>query len=161
MLINLYKNDIHRCALCLHQLHCPMCTCAAVVVHSIWELGVAPAYLLLDGGHVAYSVILTVTVMHAILCLMVSACRAVASVAYSVILTVTVMHAILWLMVSTFRAVVSVAYSVIIAVTVLHPHCDCDARHTLLDGKKSSMARSLPVENLLPQNVGSIINYLQ
>ena len=31
------------------------------------------------------------------------------------------------------------------------------------DGKKvkSSMARSLPVENLLPQNVGSIINYLQ
>ena len=26
---------------------------------------------------------------------------------------------------------------------------------------KSSMARSLPVENLLPQNVGSIVNYLQ
>ena len=26
---------------------------------------------------------------------------------------------------------------------------------------KSSMAMSLPVENLLPQNVGSIINYLQ
>ena len=26
---------------------------------------------------------------------------------------------------------------------------------------KSSMAESLPVENLLPQNVGSIINYLQ
>ena len=26
---------------------------------------------------------------------------------------------------------------------------------------KSFMARSLPVENLLPQNVGSIINYLQ
>ena len=26
---------------------------------------------------------------------------------------------------------------------------------------KSSMARSLPVENLLPQIVGSIINYLQ
>ena len=26
---------------------------------------------------------------------------------------------------------------------------------------KSSMARSLPVENILPQNVGSIINYLQ
>ena len=26
---------------------------------------------------------------------------------------------------------------------------------------KSSMARSLPVENLLPQNVGSIINHLQ
>ena len=26
---------------------------------------------------------------------------------------------------------------------------------------KSSMARSLPVENLLPQNVGSIINCLQ
>ena len=26
---------------------------------------------------------------------------------------------------------------------------------------KSSMARSLPVENLLPQNVGSIINYFQ
>ena len=26
---------------------------------------------------------------------------------------------------------------------------------------KSSMARSLPVANLLPQNVGSIINYLQ
>ena len=25
---------------------------------------------------------------------------------------------------------------------------------------KSSMAKSLPVENLLPQNVGSIINYL-
>ena len=25
---------------------------------------------------------------------------------------------------------------------------------------KSSMATSLPVENLLPQNVGSIINYL-
>ena len=28
-------------------------------------------------------------------------------------------------------------------------------------GPKSSMAKSLPVENLLPQNVGSIINYLQ
>ena len=26
---------------------------------------------------------------------------------------------------------------------------------------KSSMAKRLPVENLLPQNVGSIINYLQ
>ena len=26
---------------------------------------------------------------------------------------------------------------------------------------KSSIARNLPVENLLPQNVGSIINYLQ
>ena len=26
---------------------------------------------------------------------------------------------------------------------------------------ESSMAKSLPVENLLPQNVGSIINYLQ
>ena len=26
---------------------------------------------------------------------------------------------------------------------------------------KSSMGRSLPVENLLPQNVGLIINYLQ
>ena len=26
---------------------------------------------------------------------------------------------------------------------------------------KSSMVKSLPVENLLPQNVGSIINYLQ
>ena len=26
---------------------------------------------------------------------------------------------------------------------------------------KSSMAKSLPVENLLPQNVGTIINYLQ
>ena len=26
---------------------------------------------------------------------------------------------------------------------------------------KSSMARSLPVENLLPQNVSSIMNYLQ
>ena len=26
---------------------------------------------------------------------------------------------------------------------------------------KSFMARSLPVDNLLPQNVGSIINYLQ
>ena len=26
---------------------------------------------------------------------------------------------------------------------------------------KSSMAKSLPVENLLPQNVGSIINYLR
>ena len=35
---------------------------------------------------------------------------------------------------------------------------------TLLDfyaQVKSSMAKSLPVENLLPQNVGSIINYLQ
>ena len=28
-------------------------------------------------------------------------------------------------------------------------------------GKKSSMAKSLSEENLLPQNVGSIINYLQ
>ena len=26
---------------------------------------------------------------------------------------------------------------------------------------KASMAKSLPVENLLPQNVGSIINYLE
>ena len=34
---------------------------------------------------------------------------------------------------------------------------------TIVDIKKvkSSMAKSLPVENLLPQNVGSIINYLQ
>ena len=47
------------------------------------------------------------------------------------------------------------------------------SRHIMVDGcqsklvdvsgvkVKSSMARSLPVENLLPQNVGSIINYLQ
>ena len=28
-------------------------------------------------------------------------------------------------------------------------------------GKESSMARSLKLENLPPQNVGSIINYLQ
>ena len=26
---------------------------------------------------------------------------------------------------------------------------------------KSSVAKSLPVENLLPQNMGSIVNYLQ
>ena len=35
---------------------------------------------------------------------------------------------------------------------------------TQLQNKKkvtSSMAKSLAVENLLPQNVGSIINYLQ
>ena len=43
---------------------------------------------------------------------------------------------------------------------------DASIRYMLIDaskGKKvkSSMARSLPVENLLPQNVGSIINYLQ
>ena len=31
----------------------------------------------------------------------------------------------------------------------------------LLVNVKSSMARSLPVENLLPQNVGSTVNYLQ
>ena len=38
----------------------------------------------------------------------------------------------------------------------------CGVKYT--EGKdkvKSSMARSLPVENLLPQNVGSIINYWQ
>ena len=35
-------------------------------------------------------------------------------------------------------------------------------RGMLVKKVKSSMARSLPVENLLPQyNVGSIINYLQ
>ena len=34
-------------------------------------------------------------------------------------------------------------------------------KRTLLLKVKSSMARSLPVENLLPQNAGSIINYLQ
>ena len=32
---------------------------------------------------------------------------------------------------------------------------------SLMDKVKSSMAKSLPVENLLTQNVGSIINYLQ
>ena len=39
-----------------------------------------------------------------------------------------------------------------------------DDRISQIIGQKkvtSSMARSLPVENLLPQNVGSIINYLQ
>ena len=30
-----------------------------------------------------------------------------------------------------------------------------------LEDVNSSMARSFPLENLLPQNVGSIINYLQ
>ena len=35
------------------------------------------------------------------------------------------------------------------------PHC------AIIVQSKSSMARSLPVENLLPQNVGSIINCLQ
>ena len=34
-------------------------------------------------------------------------------------------------------------------------------RHCKKVKVKSSMARSLPVENLLPQNVGSIINYLE
>ena len=43
---------------------------------------------------------------------------------------------------------------------------ECDIAHcrTVAVKKvkvKSSMASSLPVENLLPQNVGSIINYLQ
>ena len=33
--------------------------------------------------------------------------------------------------------------------------------HSVKYRVKSSMARSLPVENLLPQKVGSIINYLQ
>ena len=40
----------------------------------------------------------------------------------------------------------------------------CMIQHNYFKEKvkvKSSMARSLPVENLLPQNVGSIINYLQ
>ena len=36
---------------------------------------------------------------------------------------------------------------------------ECGFNYTL--NVKSSMANSLPVENLLPQNVGSIINYLQ
>ena len=36
--------------------------------------------------------------------------------------------------------------------------CEIDVVHRM---KKSSMARSLPVENLLPQKLGSIINYLQ
>ena len=31
----------------------------------------------------------------------------------------------------------------------------------LIQKVKSSMAKSLPVENLLPQNVRSIMNYLQ
>ena len=35
------------------------------------------------------------------------------------------------------------------------------AKKTRAKRVKSSMARSLPVENLLPQNVGSIINCLQ
>ena len=47
--------------------------------------------------------------------------------------------------------------------------CVCLYRNPNLDDQifdsknvtvKSSMARSLPVENLLPQNVGSFINYL-
>ena len=37
----------------------------------------------------------------------------------------------------------------------------CINLHLIENKIKSSMARSLPVENLLPQNVGSIINYLQ
>ena len=36
-----------------------------------------------------------------------------------------------------------------------------NARDSTVQSTKSSMAKSLPVENLLPQNVGSIINYLQ
>ena len=43
--------------------------------------------------------------------------------------------------------------------------CVIACEHTYIPSRnknvKSSMARSLPVENLLPQNVGSIINYLQ
>ena len=41
--------------------------------------------------------------------------------------------------------------------TVYEHLCVCQYKSK----KKSSMARSLPVENLLPQNKGSIINYLQ
>ena len=47
-------------------------------------------------------------------------------------------------------------------VSLLHHYCK-EIGVTLMGIKKvkSSMACSLPVENLLPQNVGSIINYLQ
>ena len=37
----------------------------------------------------------------------------------------------------------------------------CNGADGVMVKVKSSMARSLPVENLLAQNVGSIINYLQ
>ena len=36
-----------------------------------------------------------------------------------------------------------------------------ESHSTYVKKVKSSMARSLSVENLLPQNVGPIINYLQ
>ena len=36
-----------------------------------------------------------------------------------------------------------------------------DYLHAIKVMVKSSMAKSLPVENLLPQNAGSIINYLR
>ena len=43
--------------------------------------------------------------------------------------------------------------------------CEINIKKVTIGGRwekvKSSMARSLPVENLLPQNVDSIINYLQ
>ena len=44
------------------------------------------------------------------------------------------------------------------------PMVDSEPPYFAVNGElliKSSMARSLSVENLLPQNVGSIINYLQ
>ena len=53
-------------------------------------------------------------------------------------------------------------------LSILTPYLSNRSQHVMEDGclsnkvkVKSSMARSLPVQNLLPQNVGSIINYLQ
>ena len=44
---------------------------------------------------------------------------------------------------------------------ILHTMSTCIDLATANKKVKSSMARSLPVENLPPQNMGSIINYLQ
>ena len=46
-------------------------------------------------------------------------------------------------------------------VIVFFPTVQLQVHNMYLKKEKSSMTRSLPVENLLPQNVESIINYFQ
>ena len=46
-------------------------------------------------------------------------------------------------------------------ITIMNEYNNNNNNHNKEKKVESSMARSLPVENLLPQNVGSIISYLQ
>ena len=67
----------------------------------------------------------------------------------------------LWVIFVYWYAVMTRSYSLLMSVTIGGRMDDYFIFRLLNVKVKYFMSRSLQVENLLPQNVGSIINYLQ